>query len=149
MTRAFVSCCIATCVLALRASAAHDLSTVEGFEAAFRQANASKDLRRLEQLVWWERATPKASQNMRAALRQELGHPIRRIEVARFSWADAIYPPRNPNLRPAHFFTVWSVSGRDRLGAQITGRFYTLGKNDGRFYLIVSDQWPVATMHYE
>jgi hypothetical protein len=128
---------------------AADTSTIEGFEAAFRHANASKDFRPLEQLVWWDRATPKASKAMRDVLRQEFGHPIRRIETGHFSWAQAIYPPRNPNLRPTHYFTVWSVTGRDRQGTQITGTFYTLGKKDSQFYLVVSDQWPVMTMHYE
>ena len=129
--------------------AAQDTSTIQGFEAAFRHANASKDFRLLQQLVWWEHATPKAREAMRDVLRQEFGHPIRRIQTGRFSWAQAIYPPRNPNLKPTYFFTVWSVTGRDRLGTQVSGTFYTLGRKDGRFYLIVSDQWPVMTMHYE
>lgn len=47
------------------------------------------------------------------------------------------------------FFTGWSVSGRDKLGEQISGTFYTLGRKHVRFYFIVSDQWPVSTMHYE
>ena len=135
-------------MLALHLSAA-DIATIQGFEAAFRRANVGEDFRGLEQLVWWERATPKACNAMRDVLRQEFRHPIRRIEIGRFSWTEAIYPPRNPNLRPTHSFTVWSVTGRDRQGTPITSTFYTLGKKDGRFYLIVSDQWSVVTMHYE
>jgi hypothetical protein len=76
-------------MLPLLLSAA-DTSTIEGFEAAFRHANASKDFRALEQLVWWDRATPKASKAVRDVLRQEFGHPIRRIETGHFSWAQAI-----------------------------------------------------------
>jgi hypothetical protein len=129
--------------------AAPDTSTIQGFEAAFRGANAIKDFRKLEELVCWERATPKACQAMRTRLRQEFGHSIRRIETFRFSWADGVYPPQNPNLKPTYFFRVWSVSGRDKLGTQITGTFYTLGRKSDRLYFIVSDQPPVATIHYE
>jgi len=99
--------------------------------------------------VWWEHTKPETGEDMRNVLRQEFGHPVRRIDIGRFSWVQAIYPPRNPNLKPTHFFTVWSVTGRDRFGTQITGTFYTLGRKDGRFYFLVSDQWPVMTMHYE
>ena len=144
VSRAILATLIAVSLMLPRLVEAQDTSTLQGFDVAFRRANASKDFRRLEQLVWWERA-----EDMRSVLRQEFGHPIRRVDTGRFSWAQAIYPPRNPNLRPTHFFTVWSVSGRDRLGTQVSGTFYTLGRKDGRFYLIVSDQWPVMTVHYE
>jgi hypothetical protein len=149
MSHAVVASLLSALLFSPLLVAAQDTSTLRGFEAAFRRANASKDFRALEQLVWWAHAKPKACEEMRNVLSQEFGHPIRRIDTERFSWAHAIYAPRNPNLRPAHFFTVWSVTGRDRFGTQITGTFCTLGRKDGRFYFIVSDQWPVMSMHYE
>jgi hypothetical protein len=149
MPRVFAAPLLSLSLLLPRIVAAQDTSTLQGFEAAFRRANTSKDLRRIEQLVWWEHAKPKAGEAMHSVLRQEFGHPIRRIDIGRFSWAQAIYPPENPNLKPTHFFTVWSVTGRDRLGAEITGTFYTLGRKDGRFYLVVSDQPPIMAVHYE
>ena len=38
------------------------------------------------------------------------------------------------------FFTGWSVSGRDKLGEQISGTFYTPGRKHVRFYFIVSGE---------
>jgi len=149
VSRPILASLIISSLILPRLVAAQDTSTVQGFEAAFRGANASKDFRRLEQLVWWEHAKPKAREDMRDVLRQEFGHPIRRIQVSRFFWQNAIYPPKNPNLRPTHFFTFWSFNDRDKLGERISGTFYTLGRKDGRFYFLVSDQWPVSTMHYE
>ena len=149
MSHAVVASLLSALLFSPLLVAAQDTSTLQGFEAAFGRANASKDFRALEQLVWWAHAKPKACEDMRGVLRQEFGRPIRRIDTAHFSWAHAIYPPRNPNLRPTHFFTVWSVTGRDRFGTQITGTSYTLGRKDRRFYFIVSDQWPIMTMHYE
>src|ERR1700736_1532618 len=140
MESSIVSICtyIASCVLVSTVLAAPDTSTIRGFEAAFRSANVTKNFRKLQELVCWDRATPKACEEMRTRLRQEFGHPIRRIEAFRFSWADGVYPPRNPNLKPTYFFRVWSVSGRDKLGTQIAGTFYTLGRKDDRLYFIVS-----------
>jgi hypothetical protein len=147
--RAFAAWLLSLSLILPSVVAAQGASTVEAFEAAFRSANASKDFRRLEQLVWWEQTKPKARENMRSVLHQGFGHSIHRIDVDRFSSAKAIYPPQNPNLKPTHVFTVWSVTGRDRLGTQITGTFYTLGRKDGRFYFVISDNSPIMAVHYE
>ena len=149
MSRAIITSLISSSLMSPLVLPAQDTSSIQGFEAAFRRANTSKDFRRLEQLVCWERATLKARQATRDVLRQEFGHPIRRIETRPFSRAQEIYPPRNRNLRPTHSFTVWSVTGRDRLGTQMTGTFYTLGKKHSRFYLIISDQPPIMATYYE
>jgi len=146
--RALFCCCILGAPLAVSAFAAQDLSTVRGFEAAFRQANASKDFRQLEQLVYWQHASTKACREMREVLRKEFGRPIDQIQFREYSREAAIYPPRNPSLKPTHLFTVWSLDGRDRFGQRIVGTFYTLGRKHGQFYFVVSDQWPISSVHY-
>jgi hypothetical protein len=65
---------------------------VQGFEAAFRHANASKDFRRAEQLVWWSTRNPKQAKTCAMCFAKAFGHPVRRIDIGRFSWAQAIYP---------------------------------------------------------
>jgi hypothetical protein len=148
MTHSVLRGFIAGWLLTLSAFAKQDLSTLPGFEAAFRHANASKDFRQLEQLVYWQHAGPRACREMREVLRKEFGRPIDRIQVSPYSREAAIYPPQNPNLKPTHFFTVWSVGERDKIGQQTVGTFYTLGRRDGQFYFVVSDQWPVSSVHY-
>jgi len=148
MKSALLSCCTGSLLLTLTAVATQGVSTVQNFEAAFQRANASKDFQRIEQLVYWEHASAKSCREMREVLRKEFGRPIDRIEVRPYSQEAAIYPPRRPNLKPTHLLTVWSVDGRDKLGQRIVGTFYTLGRKNGQYYLLVSDQWPVSSVHY-
>jgi hypothetical protein len=147
VTRAIVCYWIACSLLLLTVSAGQDTS-LQRFEAAFRRANASKDFRQLEALVYWQGASTKARREMRDALRKEFGQPIDSIQISPYSAKAAIYPPRNPTLKPTYLFTVWSVGDRDNFGQQIVGTFYTLGRKDAQVFLVVSDQWPVSSVHY-
>jgi hypothetical protein len=148
MPRAVLCSCIGNLLLPLSTFAIQNVSIVQDFEAAFRRANASKDFRTARVLGYWEHANPKSSREMREVLQKEFGRPIDRIQVRPFSLEAAIYPPRKPNLKPMYLFTVWSVDGRDKLGQRIVGTFYTLGRKAGQYYLLVSDQWPVSSVHY-
>jgi hypothetical protein len=148
MTRSLLRCFIGSWLFTLTAFATQDFSTLQGFEAVFRQANASKHFRQLEQLVYWQHAGPKACREMREVLRKDFGRTIDRIQVSPYSREAAIYPPQNANLKPTHFFTVWSVGERDKIGQKIIGTFYTLGRKSGQFYLLVSEQSPVSSVHY-
>ena len=63
--RAFAASLVGLSLVLPHVVAAQDTSTVQGFEAAFRHANASKDFRRVEQLVWWEHTKPETGEDMR------------------------------------------------------------------------------------
>jgi hypothetical protein len=90
MSHAVVASLLSASLFSPLLVAAQGTSTLQGFEAVFRRANASKDFRALEQLVWWAHAKPKACEDMRGVLRQEFGHPIPRIDTRPFSWANAL-----------------------------------------------------------
>jgi len=70
--RAFAASLVGLSLVLPHVVAAQDTSTVQGFEAAFRHAYASKNFRRVEQLVWWEHTKPETGEDMRNVLRQSI-----------------------------------------------------------------------------
>jgi hypothetical protein len=136
---------------ALTAAAKHNLTTLEGFETAFRRAHDSGDVRRLELLVCWDRATRKQRQDMRAALRIGLGDRINSIEMRPYvtDLRNYMKSPLDPNIDPTHVFFVYYNLG------DFHGTRFPIGKKHGRFYLVISKDWdplirlPILIAHPE
>jgi hypothetical protein len=113
--------------------AADDLTTLKGFERAFRRAHDRHDVRRMESLVCWDATTPQMRQHMHFVLIEGLRRPIGRIEITTFTKRTAPEWERDPNIKPAYVFTVW-YSGETTI-VPYTARF--IGRKRGRFYFVV------------
>jgi hypothetical protein len=127
-----------------------DLSTLRGFESAFRRGNASSDVGQLERLVFWDGARRSPRIDLRRRLKEGLGQKIDKIQVLPFSTEIALFGPflRHPTLPPTHVFVVWYRLPPDDVGVPIVGTRYPIGKNNGRFYIVVSERAPVSSIHY-
>ena len=73
MPRALL-CGLGICLLSVSAFAEDDLSTAKGFEQAFRPANATCDMRKLERFVFWENSREQSEHNLRYRLKEGVGH---------------------------------------------------------------------------
>src|SRR6266480_3808422 len=78
-------CAFINLVIFQTAFAKNDLSTLEGFAAAFRQANTGKDTAQLEQLVFWNEAKQSWKTALQQRLKEGLGHKIDKIQILPFS----------------------------------------------------------------
>jgi hypothetical protein len=142
MNRAVVHVALGMSLLALSAFAKDDLTTVKGFEAAYRRAHDTGNVRALESLVCWDRTTTKMRRDMRETLRVGLELEIAHIEIIPFaSGKGAFKMPHNVNLQPTHVFTVWYKH------EGLVGTSYLIAKKIQRFYFAVSSDWrPIIRM---
>ena len=147
----FRLCCTFGIFVVLQpAFAKDDLSTLKGFEAAFRRANAAKNTTQLEQLVFWNGAKQNWKTALNQRLKEGLGHNIDKIQILPFSGEVALFGSflHHPTLVPTHVLVVWYVLPRDNVGVPIVGTRYPIGQSNGKFYIIVSEHAPVSSMHY-
>jgi len=104
--------------------------SLDSFVEDFRAACRSGDIRRVESLVWWERATPEMRRDIKAELRQTISNPIKSIQVGllpmRYRSSEEM---RHASLAPTHELFV-------RYGPLDHTRFF-LGQRRGRFYIVV------------
>jgi hypothetical protein len=130
--------------------AAVNISTLTGFEAAFRRANASGDIRQLERLVFWDKATASSKRSLTYRLKEGLGQTIDKIQILPFSGETALFGSflQHPTLQPSYVVVVWYVLHRDKAGVPIVGTRYPVGMKDGRFYIVAADGAPVSSIHY-
>jgi hypothetical protein len=143
-------CAFINLVIFQTAFAKNDLSTLEGFVAAFRQANTGKDTAQLEQLVFWNEAKQSWKTALQQRLKEGLGRKIDKIQILPFSGESRAFGSylAHPTPLPTHVFVVWYVLPRDNVGLPIASTWYPIGKNNGRFYIIVSERTPGSSMHY-
>ena len=129
-----------------------DVSTLKGFERAFRHANASGDIRRLEHLVVWDhqKETAKSASALRQRLHEGLGHQIQKIQILPFSTEISLFGQvfGHPSVQPTHIFVVWYILPRDSTGVPIVGTRYPIGRKNGQFYIVPTELAPVSSIHY-
>ncbi|PYL81818.1 MAG: hypothetical protein DMF23_13800 [Verrucomicrobia bacterium] len=66
---------------AATAFASDDLTSLKGFEQAFRRAHDSHQPAEMERLVCWDGTTSKMRKDMREALRESIRYPIDAIAI--------------------------------------------------------------------
>ena len=112
--------------------------SLDSFVEDFRAACKSGDIRQVESLVWWGRATPEMRRDIKAELKQAVSNPITSIQIGllptRYRSSKEM---RRATLAPTHELFV-------RYGPLDHTRFF-LGQRHGRFYIVVyTHQWRVA-----
>jgi hypothetical protein len=131
MNRALICSVLGIPVLTLSAAARDNLTTLKGFEAAFRHGHAKSNLEQLEALVCWDKTTPKTRSGMYQALAAGFSYVIARVEIEPFveSVKHDSFPPEW-SVKPTREFVVWYA---DDVGQPSFPVRYPIGKKDGKF----------------
>ena len=135
---------------AATALASTDLTSLKGFEQAFRRAHDSHQPAELERLVCWDRTTLKMRKDMREALRECIQDPIDAIAIYPYAIEARVHGPlQRPNIKPESIFNVRYFSGKEEGHPIIIETHYIIGKKDGRYQFVVGSRRPLSFTHIE
>ena len=125
----------------------YDMHQLEG---VFRNANASENIKGLERLVYWNKASSQAKRDLRQKLRAGLGKKIDKIEVLSFANEKKLFGESltNATLPPSRVFVVWYIFPPDKAGTPIVGVRYPIGIKGDAWYIIPADGSPISSIHY-
>ena len=130
---------------AATAFASDDLTSLNGFEQAFRRAHDSHQPSEMERLVCWDGTTPKMRKDMREALSESIRYPIDAIAIYPYAIEARVNGPlKHPNIKPASVFNVRYFSGREEGHRMIVETHYIIGKKDGGFQFVVGSRPPAS-----
>src|SRR5204862_7880124 len=87
---------------AATAFASADLTSLKGFEQAFRRAHDSHQPAEIERMVCWDRTTSNMRKDMREALRERIRYHIDAIAIYPYAIAASVNGPHeHPTITPA------------------------------------------------
>ncbi|MEY2479330.1 MAG: hypothetical protein QOI04_257 [Verrucomicrobiota bacterium] len=136
---------VAVLFLTLRAASARDdLTTLKGFEHAFRHAHATANTDYFDPLVYWYATSPEMKLNMYEALAKGFHRIIAHIEVVPFAPSpERFAAPYHPNVQPTHVFLVWYA---DDVGQPPFSVRYFITKKNGKLQFVVPEN-PTLRMY--
>jgi hypothetical protein len=150
MRRALLYAAALVVAITLPALGKEYLTTLRGFEAAFRRAHDSHRLSDLERLVCWDRTTEKMRHDMREVLREGLRDRIDGVDTFAYAIEAQVNGPlQHANIKPSIVFRVRYLSGREEGHRRIVETHYIVGKKDETLQFVVGDRWPISAMHLE
>jgi len=127
-----------------------DLTSLKGFEQAFRRAHDSHQPAEMERLVCWDGTTSKMRKDMREALRESIRYPIDAIAIYPYAIEARVNGPlKHPNIKPALVFNVRYFSGKEEGHRMIVETHYIIGKKDGRFQFVVGSRRSLSFTHLD